>query len=124
MDNQFAQPGSLVRRITLIALTLMLAIGTAILGVNLIESSDPYIQNVLSLDGDVKRGHDIFQINCAGCHGTQAAGKVGPSLQHISKRKSQIALIHQVTDGKTPPMPKFEPSPQEMIDLLDYLDTL
>ena len=124
MDNQLAQPGILVRRITLIALALMLAIGVGILGINLIESSDPYVQEVLSLDGDVERGHAIFEINCAGCHGIQAAGKVGPSLQQIYKRKSQISLIHQVTDGKTPPMPKFQPSPQEMIDLLNYLETL
>ncbi|NER30629.1 MAG: cytochrome c, partial [Symploca sp. SIO1C4] len=39
-------------------------------------------------------------------------------------RKSKISLIHQVTDGKTPPMPKFQPSPQEMADLLSYLEEL
>lgn len=124
MDNQLAQPGILVRRITLMALALMLAIGAGILAVNLIESSNPYVQKVLSLDGDVEVGKAMFQINCAGCHGTQAAGKVGPSLQRVSRRKSQIAIIHQVTDGKTPPMPKFQPSPQKMADLLDYLETL
>ncbi|MBD0362280.1 MAG: cytochrome c [Coleofasciculus sp. C3-bin4] len=124
MENQLAQPGILVRRITLMVLAVLLAIGASVLGFHLIQVSDPYIQNVLSLNGDSVRGHDIFQINCAGCHGLQADGRVGPSLQHVSQRKSKVSLIHQVISGQTPPMPKFQPSPQEMADLLSYLEKL
>jgi mono/diheme cytochrome c family protein len=86
--------------------------------------SDPYIHSVLSLEGSIRRGHDIFQINCAACHGITGDGKVGPSLHRIAKRKSNFGLIHQVTDGKTPPMPMFQPTPQEMADLLEYLRQL
>jgi mono/diheme cytochrome c family protein len=100
-------------------LAVLLAIGSSVLGFHLIQVSDPYIRNVLSLNGDSVRGHDIFQINCAGCHGLQADGRVGPSLQHVSQRKSKVSLIHQVISGQTPPMPKFQPSPQEMADLLE-----
>lgn len=124
MENKLAQPGILIRRITLVVLAVLLAISASLLGFHLIQISDPYVSTVLSLSGDSRRGHDIFQINCAGCHGLQADGKVGPSLQHVSKRKSKISLIHQVTSGQTPPMPKFQPSPQEMADLLSYLETL
>jgi len=124
LDNQLAQPGIVVRRITLMVIAVLLAIGVCILGVHLIQVSDPYIQNVLSLNGDSGRGHAMFQINCAGCHGFEGNGKVGPSLQHVSKRKSKVDLIHQVTDGSTPPMPKFQPNPQEMADLLSYLEEL
>jgi len=124
LENQLAQPGILVRRITLMVLAVLLAIGASVLGFHLIQVSDPYIRNVLSLNGDSVRGHDIFQINCAGCHGLQADGRVGPSLQHVSQRKSQISLIRQVISGQTPPMPKFQPSPQEMADLLSYLEKL
>lgn len=124
MENQLAQPGILVRRITLMVLAVLLAIGSSVLGFHLIQVSDPYIRNVLSLNGDSVRGHDIFQINCAGCHGLQADGRVGPSLQHVSQRKSKVSLIHQVISGQTPPMPKFQPSPQEMADLLSYLEKL
>jgi len=60
-----------------------------------------------SLTGDSVQGHAIFQMNCAGCHGLQADGSVGPSAG-ISKRKS-FGLIHQVTSGDTPPMPQFQP---------------
>ncbi len=124
MENQLAQPGILVRRITLMVLAVLLAIGSSVLGFHLIQVSDPYIRNVLSLNGDSVRGHDIFQINCAGCHGLQADGRVGPSLQHVSQRKSKVSLIHQVISGQTPPMPKFQPSTQEMADLLSYLEKL
>lgn len=124
MQNQLAKPETLIRRIALGALALLLVIGISILCFHLIPVSDPYTSNVLSLDGDPVRGQAIFQINCAGCHGIEAAGKVGPSLQHVSKRKSEASLIHQVISGETPPMPKFQPSSQEMADLLSYLEQL
>lgn len=82
------------------------------------------MKNVVSLTGDPVQGQAIFQMNCAGCHGWQADGSVGPSLQGVSNRKSRYGLIHQVISGDTPPMPQFQPSPQEMADLLSYLETL
>lgn len=124
MENQLAQPEVLIRRITLMVLAALLAIGVGIFGFHLIQISDPYIHSVLSLEGDAMRGQAMFQINCAGCHVSYADGQVGPSLQHIGKRKSKLGLIHQVTSGETPPMPKFQPTPQEMADLLSYLEQL
>lgn len=106
------------------ALAILLAVLLAILGNHLVQVSEPYVKSVLSLTGDSIQGHAIFQINCAGCHGLQADGRVGPSLQGISKRKSRYSLIHQVISGETPPMPKFKPSTKEMTDLLSYLETL
>ncbi|MEB3338551.1 MAG: cytochrome c [Leptolyngbyaceae bacterium] len=124
MDNNLAKPESVIQRITWIALGIFLAILLATLGVRQWQMSDPYIKSVLSLTGNPVQGHAIFQMNCAGCHGFQADGRVGPSLKGISERKSQVSLIRQVISGKTPPMPQFQPSPQEMADLLDYLKTL
>lgn len=88
------------------------------------QHSDPYVQAVLEREGDAVRGNAIFQMNCAGCHGTLANGKVGPSLRGVSNRRSQIGLIRQVISGKTPPMPTFQADPEEMADLLSYLKTL
>ncbi len=85
---------------------------------------EPYVQEVLFLSGNPEQGNAIFQMNCAGCHGSLADGRVGPSLLAVSSRKSKVDLIYQVTSGKTPPMPQFQPSPQEMADLLSYLGTL
>jgi mono/diheme cytochrome c family protein len=84
----------------------------------------PYNQQVLALQGDPTLGHAIFQMNCSGCHGREAQGRVGPNLHAVAKRKSSTALIEQVTSGNTPPMPQFQPSTQEMADLLSYLKTL
>ncbi|WP_407890863.1 c-type cytochrome [Scytonema sp. NUACC26] len=124
MDNQIPKPKNLIQRIALMALAVVLTVLLGIFAVYAIRPSDPYAIAVLALNGDPVQGHAIFQINCAGCHGWQADGSVGPSLQGVSKRKSPYGLIHQVTSGETPPMPKFQPSPQAMADLLTYLESL
>lgn len=124
VDNQLAQPKDIVQRSLILLVAILLAIFASILAVYLYQVSDPYTQEVLSLEGNAKKGYAIFKINCAGCHGIDADGHVGPSLQNVSKRKSKMSLIHQVTSGQTPPMPKFQPNPEEMSDLLSFLESL
>jgi mono/diheme cytochrome c family protein len=124
LDNRIVTPENLIQRIALMALAVALAFFVSIFGVEMAHSSDPYVKNVLSLTGNPVQGHAIFQINCAGCHGLEAYGLVGPSLQGVSKHKSHYRLIRQVISGETPPMPKFQPSTQEMADLLSYLESL
>jgi mono/diheme cytochrome c family protein len=85
---------------------------------------DQYTQSVLSLSGDPVQGRSIFVMNCVACHGQWANGKVGPNLHGVRDRKSDVRLIHQVVSGETPPMPQFQPSPQDMADLLSYLKQL
>jgi mono/diheme cytochrome c family protein len=113
-----------VQKLVLMALAFISAAIFVFAGVYYWQHSDPYVQAVEAIHGDVVRGNAIFQMNCAGCHGTLATGKVGPSLRKISSRRSPLSLIDQVTSGKTPPMPKFQASPSEMADLLSYLKTL
>jgi len=93
-------------------------------GVYQLRVADPYVRKVLALQGDAVQGHAIFQMNCSGCHGLEANGRVGPSLKSVSSRKSRVRLIQQVTSGQTPPMPQFQPTHQEMADLLTYLESL
>lgn len=124
MTEQLIQPKDAIQRIILIVLGIIFLAIVVVVGWYLHELSDPYINEVLSLPGDVSRGEAIFEINCAGCHGLNADGMVGPSLHHVQKHKSKMKLIQQVITGKTPPMPKFQPSPQEMADLLSYLEEL
>ncbi len=85
---------------------------------------DTYTQSVLNLSGDAVQGRSIFVMNCVACHGQWADGKIGPNLHGVSDRKSDARLIHQVVSGETPPMPQFQPSPQDMADLLSYLKQL
>ncbi|MGK7881975.1 MAG: c-type cytochrome [Crocosphaera sp.] len=124
MTEQLIQPKDAIQRLILIFLGMIFLAIVVIVGWYLHEISDPYINEVLSLPGDVSRGKAMFQINCAGCHGLNADGVVGPSLHHVQKHKSKISLIQQVISGKTPPMPEFQPNPQEMADLLSYLEGL
>lgn len=124
MDNQLVQSQAWLNRLIIIAVTTMLIVGLSMLGIYWQTTSDPYANAVLSLEGDAQKGLAIFQTNCAGCHNLQADRNVGPRLENIAKRKSSRDLITQVTSGKTPPMPKFQPSQQEMADLLSYLSQL
>ncbi len=124
MDNQLIQSQVWLNRLILIIMMLMLIFGISVLGIYWQKISDPYVHEVLSLNGNADKGYAIFQINCSGCHSLREDQSVGPSLDNISKRKSKIDIIQQVISGKTPPMPKFQPSYQEMADLLDYLERL
>ena len=56
-----------------------------------LRPSDPYVQSVLQLTGEPQRGKEIFTLNCAGCHGLDASGEVGPALRNVSERKSRTA---------------------------------
>jgi mono/diheme cytochrome c family protein len=105
-------------------LAIILAVLITVLGVYQSRRSDPYVQSVLSLTGDPVQGQVIFQLNCAVCHGINGQGLVGPSLSHVASRKSRVGIIEQVISGDTPPMPQFQPSPETMADLLEYLETL
>ncbi|GBO53072.1 cytochrome [Pseudanabaena sp. lw0831] len=85
---------------------------------------DQYTQSVLNLSGDPVQGRSIFVMNCVACHGQWGNGKVGPSLHGVSDHKSDVRLVQQVVSGETPPMPQFQPNPQDMADLLSYLKQL
>jgi mono/diheme cytochrome c family protein len=124
LDNQLLNHESSIQRIALVVLATFFAVFLAVLGIYQLSASSPYVRDVMSHQGDSIQGHAIFLMNCAGCHGTEANGWVGPSLREVSSRKSKVGIIHQVTSGKTPPMPQFQPSAQEMADLLSYLNSL
>ena len=123
LDKQITETGFSPQRTawTLLAVAAILLLMAAALH---LRRPAPYVREVLSLTGNPTQGQTIFQLNCAGCHGLSADGLVGPSLHHVSSRKSPGRIIHQVISGETPPMPQFQPSTQEMADLLDYLESL
>lgn len=123
-DPKTLEMRNLLQRVLLWVIGFALVIGLSIIGFRQLQASDPYIHKVLSLRGDSSRGEAIFRMNCAVCHGIEATGEVGPNLRGVSDRKSKISLIKQVTSGQTPPMPQFQPNPQDMADLLHYLEGL
>lgn len=111
----------------LIAALVLVATAACILLVLMVlpaSRSDPYTVSTLERSGSAENGGRLFLINCAGCHGIAGQGVVGPNLHGVSQRRSDPSLIRQVVSGSTPPMPKFQPEPQAMADLLAYLHSL
>ncbi|MCC3405738.1 MAG: cytochrome c [Microcoleus sp. PH2017_10_PVI_O_A] len=119
--NELKNP---IERLVIFAIALLLAIMLATMTIRQFQVADPYVKSVLSLTGDQFQGSAIFHMNCAGCHISVGDTQVGPNLHRVSDRKSEFELIRQVTSGRTPPMPQFQPSPQEMADLLKYLQQM
>jgi len=125
LDNQALKQEQAQPKRWLSAVVALLLMGVIVVAAfYAAQRTDPYMREVLALTGQPEQGQAIFQMNCAGCHGVQADGRVGPSLIDVSSRKSKTQMIHQVISGQTPPMPQFQPSPQEMADLLSYLERL
>lgn len=118
------QDNRLVIQFVLAFTTILLCVVLVVWGIHKVEVSDPYVHDVLASTGNLERGQQLFWQNCSTCHGLKGTGEVGPDLQHVSERKSQVALIKQVISGKTPPMPQFQPNTQDMADLLVFLETL
>ncbi len=85
---------------------------------------DPYVRTAVSLKGSEEKGSRLFRMNCAGCHGLEAQGLLGPNLQQVTNRRTDAELVKQVISGRTPPMPRFQLEEQEMADLLAYLHNL
>lgn len=113
------------RLLTLLALVAGIAVLVFSLAVLLPAlRTDPYTRATLQLTGDAGNGGRLFRLNCAGCHGLAAQGLVGPNLHGVAQRKNNRQLIQQVVSGSTPPMPRFQPDPQTMADLLAFLHSL
>jgi mono/diheme cytochrome c family protein len=121
-----ASPAFLPRRGLVTALLIAAALAITVMVALLlpIARSDPYTRATLALNGSVQDGGRLFRLNCAGCHGLAAQGLVGPNLHGVDRRKSDRQLIQQVVSGRTPPMPRFQPDPQAMADLLSFLHSL
>ncbi|MDQ3964735.1 MAG: c-type cytochrome [Actinomycetota bacterium] len=81
-------------------------------------------------NGDPAAGREVFEANCAMCHGQDASGMMGmhPSLRGAVERLSLEGVVVTVRNGRdtNPPMPAFEGrlSDQEIEDVIAYLDTL
>jgi putative membrane protein len=81
-------------------------------------------------NGDPTAGREVFEANCAMCHGQDASGMMGmhPSLRGAVERLSLEGVAVTIRNGRdtNPPMPSFEGrlSDQESEDVIAYLDTL
>ncbi len=80
--------------------------------------------------GDPEAGREVFEANCAMCHGSDASGMMGihPSLRGAVERLTLEGVEVTVLNGRdtSPPMPSFggRLSEEELDDVVAYLDTL
>jgi len=58
-----------------------------------------------SMINGTRRGYELFQQNCAHCHGSDARGDEGPDLHGVTKSDARIKSI--ITNGIKGEMPKF-----------------
>ncbi len=108
---------------SLFVFTAMLLLGFGLWNSGVL-SNDPYLEKTLQISGSAEKGGRIFKINCVACHGLKAQGLLGPDLHEVSFRMSEKKIIYQIIKGATPPMPRFQIEPENMADLLAYLETL
>ena len=75
-------------------------------------------------DGEARRGHSLFDRNCAHCHGHDARGDEGPSLYDLKKTDARITRI--VKGGIKGEMPRFgaKLNDADIQALIAYLRTL
>jgi len=71
--------------------------------------------------GDAKRGQIIFKQTCAGCHGANAEGKIGPRLAGAELTVAQAQT--QIDNGGGIMPPGLVKGPREA-DVLAYLATI
>jgi mono/diheme cytochrome c family protein len=80
--------------------------------------------------GDARKGREMFEQNCAMCHGSDASGMMGmhPSLRGAIERLSREGVEVTIRQGRDvqPPMPAFQGrlSDEDISDVIAYLDTL
>lgn len=84
----------------------------------------------LAQSGDPGAGREVFEVDCAMCHGADASGMMGvhPSLRGAVERLTLEGVEVTIRNGRdtNPPMPSFEGrlSEEEIDDVVAYLDTL
>ena len=103
---------------TLVGVTLVLAallsVGAYKAGVGISGNQNalPPVGTPVAVSAD---GPVLFAANCAGCHGAQAQGGVGPKLAGMAESWTAPQFAHAVLDGQAPEgrtlapmMPRFK----------------
>ena len=71
--------------------------------------------------GDVYRGETVFQRTCAGCHGADASGDVGPRLARSGLTAPDVAAVVAAGRGV---MPAGLVEGQDAVDVATYVASL
>jgi mono/diheme cytochrome c family protein len=71
-----------------------------------------------AVGGDVERGAGVFRTECAGCHGAQAEGGVGPALRETGLDATTVGAVVEQGRGV---MPAGIVDGQEQADVVAYV---
>lgn len=71
--------------------------------------------------GDAGRGASIYATTCAGCHGADASGGVGPALRGSGLTVGEVVAVVSAGRGT---MPAGLVSGQDLADVAAYVATL
>ena len=110
-------------RSSLKPVVLLLAVSAAILGLALWSPFSPSTPAAPagSSDGDPVRGATIFAASCAGCHGADATGGVGPALRGSGLSAAEVSAV--VASGRGA-MPAGIVSGQDAADVAAHVASL
>jgi mono/diheme cytochrome c family protein len=109
-------------RLLLVPAVLFVAVSASAFTLAKLHPAKPGLPSSGSVKlGDAYRGQTVFSTTCAGCHGANAEGGVGPKLD--GAQISLAAAKAQIDDGGGAMPPKLVHGPQEQ-DVLAYLATL
>lgn len=81
----------------------------------------PSTAAVTGMGAEATRGRQVFVTTCAGCHGADAAGGVGPSLHQTGLTAAEIGAIVAAGRGV---MPAELVKGQEAADVATYVASL
>ena len=89
----------------LAAIGMALAAGEIIRPKEATESSATVKSVIPPAGTQASQGYDLFQMNCAHCHGTDARGGEGPDLHRLAKSEARISSL--IKNGIKGEMPRF-----------------
>ena len=58
-------------------------------------------------DPELFIGQDVWQMRCAQCHGADGGGGIGPNIQNVEERLTDVEQRSVVVNGRNGRMPAF-----------------
>ena len=81
---------------------LLVAVSATVFGLAQWHPFSPSAPASDTASGDARRGASIFAAQCAGCHGTDAAGGVGPALRGSGLTSAEVGVVIATGRGAMP----------------------
>ncbi|ABF44322.1 cytochrome c, class I [Deinococcus geothermalis DSM 11300] len=99
-EDRFFTPREIAAALTFVVLAVLMGAGSYRTGFRMSGGNGGAAMSASTAAAPVN-GQSLYATNCAGCHGAQAQGGVGPGLG-ITKDWSDAAFAQAVLHGKAP----------------------